>query len=334
MSVTALGDMAQQFTSLRNTTAIKTALADLSESVSTGQVTDLTATLNGETARFSGIRYTLAQLDGYLQIGAEARQTLGNVQIALNGVDAARSLTAERLLLVSDASTIGQIEEAATSARSTFADMVRTLNTQVGDRALLGGAAVNGPPLAEAAAMLADLTLAIGGATDAATIIATVDTWFDTPGGGFETTGYLGDTGPLVQKRISDTATTTFDARADDPALRAVLKGAAIAALAADLPAIDLPTQSALLQDAGQRLFVSASDLVGLQARVGFSEARLDETIAALTAQQTALGIAQNEIIQADPFETATQLQAVQLQLETHFSVTARLSQLSLVRYI
>jgi len=334
MPVTTVGDMAQQFTSQRNSGLIKSDLARLSESLSTGKVDDVTAELNGQTATFSGISYRLTQLDAYQQIGSETAQTMANIQIALGEVDNTRNLTSERLLLVSDASTRGQIEEAALSARSSLDTMVRALNTQIGDRALLGGAAVNGPPLADADTMLTDIIASLGGATDFASITAAVDAWFDTAGGGFETVGYLGDTGPAVQKRVSDNETVTIDARADDPAVRAVLKGAAIAALAEDIPTLDLETKRDLLQDAGARLFVSSSDLVAVQARVGFSEARVDESLADNTAQQTSLGIAQNDMIAADPSETATRLQAVELQLETHYAVTARLSQLSLLRYI
>jgi len=38
--------------------------------------------------------------------------------------------------------------------------------------------------------------------------------------------------------------------------------------------------------------------------------------------------------VNADPFETASTLQAVQLQLETHYAMTARLSRLSLAEYL
>jgi flagellar hook-associated protein 3 FlgL len=53
-----------------------------------------------------------------------------------------------------------------------------------------------------------------------------------------------------------------------------------------------------------------------------------------MTAQETGLQMAINDLVSADPFDTATRLQSVQLQLETHYSVVGRLSQLSLLRYI
>lgn len=334
MSAVSVGDMARQFTSLRNGNAIKTELVELVESLSSGKVADLTKNLDGETARFSGIRYSLTQLDGYGQVASETRQTLSNMQIVLSKVDGARGATAERLLLVNDSSTAAQIDEAALASRSAFEDMVRALNTQVADRALMSGTSVDTPPLASAAAMLADLQAAIGGAVDYATISTAVDTWFDDPAGGFATLGYQGDTGALLEKRISENRTVELNARADDPAIRDTLKGAVLAALANDLPGLSRETKTDLLQEAAADLYGASSELVAVQARVGFAEAAVERTLTETNAQKTTLELAQNDLSLADPFETASRIQATQVQLETFFSLTARMSQLSLLRYI
>ena len=334
MTALSVGDLSQQFTSMRNGSLIKSELAHLSDSLSSGKVSDITRHLGGETARLAGIEYSLTQLDAYAQIGSETQQHLAAQQTILTEVDDVRGSTAARLLLVSDASTAAQVDEAAFSARSSFETVVRSLNTQIADRTVMGGAHVANAPLAAADQMLADLQTAIGGALDAAAIIATVDDWFDNPAGGFATTGYIGDTGPTQERRVSDTRSVGLAARADDPAIAAVLKSTALAALANDLPTLDFDTKRTLLQEAGADMFGAASDLVGMQARVGFAEAQVAGALAENAAQQTGLGIARNDLISADPFDTASRLHQVQLQLETHYAVTARLSQLSLLRYI
>lgn len=334
MTMISVGDLSQQFTSLRNGGLIKSELTRLADGLSSGKVTDITRHLDGETARLSGIEYSLTQLDAYAQVGSETQQYLAGVQTILTEVDDVRSATAQRLLLVSDASTAAQVDEAAFSARSSFETVVRSLNTQIADRTLMGGANVANAPLAAADQMLADLETAIGGAVDAATITAIVDDWFDNPAGGFATTGYFGETGPAQERRVSDTRTVGLSARADDPAIVAVLKSTALAALANDLPTLDFDTKRTLLQEAGADMFTAASDLVGVQARVGFAEAQVADALAENAAQQAGLGIARNDLISVDPFETASRLQQMQLQLETHYAVTARLSQLSLLRYI
>jgi len=334
MPIVSVGDMAQQFASMRNGGVIKTELSRLAESLSTGRVTDITAELGGETARLTGISYSLTQIDGYLQSATETDLMLSSMQTVLGQVDSIRSQTSAQLLLLNDSSTTMQVDESGRAARDSFGTMVGALNKQLADRSLMAGAAVDQAALASADDMLADMQLAIGPAIDRPTIIAAIETLFDDPAGGFATMGYLGDTGPALNKRISDTKTYEVDARADDPAIREVLKAAALAAIANDLPNLDAVTKSDLLQDAGQRLFGTAAGLVGVQSRIGFVEAEVEHARVELNAQKTTLQMSRNNLISADPFDTASQLQSVQLQLETHYNVTARLSRISLLDYI
>ena len=334
MPIVSVGDMAQHFISQRNGGTIKTEFSRLAESLSTGRVTDIAAELSGETTRLSGISHTLSQLEAYAQSATETDLMLSSMQTVLQQVDLTRSQTGSQLLLLNDSSSVPQINEAGHAAKDAFGEMVNSLNTRFADRTLMGGTAVDQPALASAEDMLVDLQAAIGAATDQATITAAVDAWFDDPAGGFAAVGYLGDTGPVLTKRISDTKSYQIDARADDPAIREVLKGAALAALAGDLSTLDSDTKSDLLQDAGSRLIGSSAGLIAVQSRIGFIESEIVQTQVELNAQETALQMSKNDLISADPFDIASQLQSVQLQLETHYSVTARLSQISLLDYI
>lgn len=334
MSTVPLGDMAKHFTALRNSNAIKSDLFKLTDSLSTGRISDLTESLGGETTRFSGLRHTLTQLDGYLQVGSETGQTLSNVQIILDKVDGSRGRIAERLLLVSDSSTTTQIDEAAQAAQSGFQEIVSALNTQIADRALMSGNRVDAVPLAAAGSMLTDMQTAIGGAVDPAAIITIVQDWFSNPAGGFVNIGYLGDSGTFPTRQLTENLSIRVDARADDPAIRQVLQGAALAALANDLPGLDRNAKVALLRESASQLYSAASGIAAVQARVGFAEEGVSRALTEVTAQQTSLRVAENDLVLVDPFETASRLQATQQQLETFFTLTARMSQLSLLRFI
>jgi len=70
---------------------------------------------------------------------------------------------------------------------------------------------------------------------------------FDDPAGGFATVAYLGDTGEPLEKRLDETLSLSLDARADDPEIRATLKGAAIAAMADQLPGLSQTVKAGLL---------------------------------------------------------------------------------------
>ncbi|MBL4813788.1 MAG: hypothetical protein JKX69_15850 [Rhodobacteraceae bacterium] len=184
--------------------------------------------------------------------------------------------------------------------------------------------------------MLTDLRAAItaSGAVTVNDIIAEVDAWF-APGGDFDTAGYLGDLGDLVTRRIGEDTEITFEARADDPVLREVMAATALIALAAD-NAGTLPAGSGaqIVSEASERLLSTGSGMATLQGRVGQEEARVEEAKARLNAEVGAMSIMYNDMISADPFDTATALQEVQNQLEMHYALTSRLSELTLTRYL
>jgi flagellar hook-associated protein 3 FlgL len=326
--------MAQHYLSQRNGAEIKSDLTRLSNSLSTGRVNDIVGHLNGETARFSGITHQLAQIEGYRLVGRETGQMLEGIQNVLGRVDSARSHLADQLLLVNDSSTTAQVDEAARQAAGTFDTIVSALNTRLADRALLSGREVNTTPLTSAETMLDQLRTAIGADRTAAGIEAAVTAWFDDPLGGFATLAYQGDTGAMLQRQVSPDQRIEVSARADDPALKATLKAVALAAVTADLPGLGNAAKQSLVQTSGGELFGAASQMVALQSRIGSAQSTLAETQAEMTAQETGLQMAINDLVSADPFDTATRLQSVQLQLETHYSVVGRLSQLSLLRYI
>lgn len=334
MSVIRVGDMAQQFLSQRTGGTIKSDLLRLSNSLSSGRVDDIPHHLNGETARFSGLKHKLGQIDGFRLVGRETGQMLDAIQAVLGRVDSVRSELAGQVLLVSDSSTSAQVDDAARLAQGAFETMISALNMRLADRAILSGRGVETTPLLSATAILGDLQAVIGADRTFSGIEAAVTSWFDDPLGGFLVTGYQGDTGAALQRKVSENQRIDVSARADDPAIRATLKAVALAAVAADLPGLGNETKMGLVRASGELLFGAASQLVAMQSRIGSAQAILSETGAELTAQETGLRMAVNDLISADPFDTATRLQSVQLQLETHYSVVGRLSQLSLLRFI
>lgn len=334
MPVVSVGDMARQFTAMRNGGSIKSYLFRLTEQLSTGKVKDITAHLNGQTGRLTGINHSLVQLDGYLQSANETSQTLTGVQNVLQRVDSLRAEASKQLLLVSSNNQPAQIDEAARTARGSFDSMVSVLNTRLADRALMGGADVVSPPLAQAADIMADLQAYIGGATTQPDIIAAVDFWFNDPAGGFATMGYLGHTGDALEKKVARDTQIQIIARADDPAIKETMKAMAIAAVTHELSGLPRDIKSGMLQEAATRLLGAANGLIAMQSRVGFTEKLVERTTVETRSERTSLEIARNGMIAADPFDTASQLQAVQLQLETHYAATARASKLSLLEYI
>lgn len=331
----SLGDMAQAFASSRNNHDIKTRLFRLTNELSTGRVEDLSAHLRGDTKK-------LADLDRRITVGGaqfagvqSAGQTFAVMQLALGRVNGAREELATALGTLSLESNSLQTGMAADAGRIAFESIVNALNTRLADQSLFSGATTDRQALTDPATMLDELRGIIAGLTAPADVRDAIANWFTQPGGGFETSGYQGDTGPLPTRRIDEETTVTMTARADDPAIRELLTATAIAALSDD-PNLQFSDRDRgeLIETAKIGVLVSAAPMVHLQAEIGSQEARIENANVRISAQISALTIMRNQMTGADPFETASRLEQVQVQLETHYTVTARLSRLSLAEYL
>ncbi|MBU2992367.1 flagellin [Octadecabacter sp. 1_MG-2023] len=335
MPVSTIGDMRQYFMTSRANYSLKTDMQTLVEELTTGEKSDLTAHLGTNQTKLNSIDRQLEMLGTYAQSSTGLSQLLSTMQIALDGVDGQRSATSDALLTVNSGSSLSQIENVSNIALSGFETTVSALNTRYGDRSLFGGNDVDTNPLASSDVMMEDIRLAVSGLTTEADISSALDTWFDDPAGGFHTLGYQGDETGTMTRPVGANQTIDVDARADDPSIRDTMKAMALGALAGDTSlSLDLDTRRSMQKQAGDDLLTVASPLVDLQARLGYAEGQVEEASVRISAQQSSYGIARNDLVSADPFETATRLQSVQLQLETQYTLTARLSRLSLMEYL
>ncbi|MDZ4136546.1 MAG: flagellin, partial [Paracoccaceae bacterium] len=211
--------------------------------------------------------------------------------------------------------------------------VISALNTRVGDRSLFAGQGTEGPAVADAQTILASLDIAIAGAQSADDVQIAVSDWFDSPTG-YAAAAYLGSTA-LAPLSIAQGEAVTIDFTAADPEIRDTLKGLAMAALL-DRGALNgSPAARAdLARLAGESLLTSQTGRADMAARLGIAEGQIEAAKIRNGAETSALQIARNGIISADPFEAAAKLETTQTQLETLFALTARLSRLSLVDFL
>lgn len=329
MTFSSIGDLTRHFVSLNHGTQLKSRLATLTQELSTGTRSDLPGHLGTGQAQLAALDRGLARIDGYAAAARDTGMRLGAMQTGLDAIDTARQALTDQLLLVTPGSGADAMEQARKAASETFDTVVGQLNGSFAGRSLFAGAAEDGAALVPAEDLRAALATATAGATDRTDLQTRIETFFDDPAGGFAGAAYLGDDGPPATRRIDDGQSVTLAARADDAALREVLKGAALAMFAPP----GGPEAEALKQ-AGLVLSSAAPGLAALRGDLGRSEAQVAETTAALSARRSDLGQQRNDLTGADPYDTAARLQQVQLQLETHYTVTARLSRLSLSAYL
>lgn len=337
MTNLTFGDLAMSFHSRSANARIKADLQRLGTEMTSGRTSDIRGATGGDLGPLAGLNHALGTLSGYKTSAAETGTMVEAVQRSLARVQDSAETLGPALLLASSSGQVTQIQSAASDIRAQFSDVVSALNVQIADRTVLAGTATGGAALAGADVMLGDLQTVItaAGATTAADVETVVNAWFDDPAGGFETVGYLGSNKDIAPIRIGMNESASLPLRADSGAIREVLKAYAMGALVAEGTLAGNDTERAALLNRSAHLMLAADrSLSETRASIGAIEARIELVQAHNAAETSALELAQSEILSVDPYETATNLTAVQSQLETLYTVTARLSRLSLAEYL
>lgn len=335
MSNLTLGDLASTFQLRRFTGERKADLTRLAMELTTGVKADLGAAIAGDFGPFAGIERSLRTNAAYSTTNTEASSFFAGAQLALESIQSITQDLSPALLTASSARDATLIHATSADAKQKFASVVSRFNTQIADRSIFAGATTDSAALAPAQTMLDDIVAATAGMTTAADVEAAVVAWFDDAGGGFETSGYLGSINDMGAMKIADDETIQMTIRADDSVVRDTLKGLALAALGAEgVLDGDIAEQANLIERASIRMLTSDGDLTQTRAEIGSIERRIEDASARNAAEAAAYEIARGEMVNADPYETATMLETVYAQIETLYTVTARLSALRFSEYM
>ena len=332
--MTSIGDMATNLMLRTRSFELQQTMAQLTDELASGQVSDVHARVGGDYAYLTDIEMRMARLDGYTVATNEASILAAGMQTSLERMhDIALDLSST--LLTTGQSVVGpNLIQGSSQAAADLDDMMNALNGTSGGRTLFSGTSTDTQPLAASEDLLAGLSAAIAGQTTTADIRAAAEAWFDDPAG-FEAVVYQGGTTDTAPNQIGEFEQVNLSLRADDQVFRDMMRETALAVLATDPGlALDDAVQVELMQTAGQNLIGVTDSLTATRADLGYAQARIEDAQARHEFTRVSLDQARNELLAADPFDTAVRLEAVQIQLQTLYAVTARNSQLTLVNFI
>ena len=334
MSTISLGDLALNFMLQRRGVALRSDMAKLSEELTTGRVSDTREITQGNFSYLNSVERDLRTLEGYRVVGTEAAQMTDGIQLQLERVQEASSELGTNLLSLSYLPSGPQLEQGAIEARAKLETMFASINSEVAGRSLFAGTATDGLALSSVDDLLAGLEAAITGATTAADIRNAAETWFNDPGG-FTAAVYVGSADDLSPFSVTSTEDVTVAIRADDIAFRNILLNAGLVALSDSTTlGYSLDLQSELQGDAGEALVANQQEITAVRGRIGSAQERIETLNARNEAERSALEFARNAFLSVDPFESATRLEEVQFRLESLYTITARMSDLSLVNFL
>src|SRR5262249_31201736 len=228
------------------------------------------------------------------------------------------------------------------------------LHTPSDGRYLCAGTQPDRPPLQEQTTVnsatglspqqaVAQVIANLGPMTDAASALNVangtdgVSSLFDdsnsNPSLRFTPTVYNGATSGTVTARLDHGYQIDYGLRADDPAIRDALQGLYMLA-AVPSGSVSSDAYQAWQSEAVSHLDKGFEGVIGMAANVGFQQGAVADVMTRHDSTLTQLNTQIVNLEQADPYQTAAKLSQLQTQLEATFQVTARMSQLSLTKFL
>ncbi|RNF36177.1 flagellin [Paracoccus methylarcula] len=337
MLTNSIGDQARAYAMRSNSGHLRTVLHVLTKEIANGEVADLGQRLRGNAGILHDIEARLTLTEQYQQNVQDAATQTNEEQEALGVAHKVTAKLADTILAQPIPADAKMLDLHAIEAAQALNTVVSRLNLDYGGQYLFSGQAVDRPPLISAKAMLEELQSLTDGLTLAEDIAQAVTDWFDAPpgSGGFLDVAYKGTLDSMRQSRISGSSFIELGASAADPAVRDVLKGVALTALAGSSTDDDQHTERlALARKGGEIVFNNQPALVAAMARIGTRQKALETQGAENAASLSVLQKARNDIRQVDPYETAVALIEAESQMNTLYTLTARLSKLNLTEYL
>lgn len=323
ITTTSSNIISAQFT--QNISDLRKELTRTAEEATTGRWSDLTAHLSGRigTAMLSKQaldnltlqRETLNIRAGRLDV---AQLSLKTIQDRVQGIDVAMRA----------AIGIGSQTDQALAARNAEAALgvvFTSLNVRFGERYLFSGDATASQPLVQSSTLLSDLRQLADASANSADFQAALDTYFNTPGGAWQSSIYTGSA------NTSDPDAVT----AVHPALTELIRGLAVMALAtpSTQPAV-FTQEPGIVTLAAETTFNGLGSLTSLRSDIGVTQQRIEYQLKTLDIEETIYTSAFNALTARDQYEAASALKQLESSLEASYMLTSRLSSLSLLNYL
>ncbi|WBU63875.1 flagellin [Paracoccus aerodenitrificans] len=342
MSFVSVGDLSQMVMLRRSNAGLKTDIKHLAQEVTTGISTDIPKKLNGDIITLSAIERRLAGARVSLQISAEATATAETMQAALQTLQDSAGISGADMLSTSLLFSEHSLATVAAASENQLRQAVDALNVKVAGRFVFSGTMVDQAPLVSADRLIDMAEQQISGAATAEVAVQRLQNWFGAaPGsGGFTDLAYNGANSAnnvfQLDGATSDGATSIeFAQKANDPGVRDVLRGLILGALVARGAFQDDHDARTMMMQAGGAALLDGNSKVTLsRSKLGSSQERIERGLARLQYMSAQLEIERSELVAVDSYEASSRILQTSSQLEALYALTARLSKLSLAKYL
>jgi len=335
MALIPISDIARM-TSLRSQqSGTKTALDTAALALASGKKQDITAAVGGDLSGLFRIVGEIETLTSDAAILQNVAGKTGVMQLVLSDTQSRLDKFGPDLLSAISLGDTQNMRAIGKTAENALRDMFSALNKKYGRHTLFSGDAVDRPPLGSADALLSDISSIVATAPDTGAAISAINTYFDSPSGGFSASIYSGSTQDVPAALLSNGNRIRYGMRADDPAIKAGIRSLAIAAVVARSATYSGGADDrGLLKEAAVSALNASSGIIDAQEWLGNAQEQISLSKAHGEAAITVFKLHRNEMESADPFDAAARVKALQGQLEAIYIMTAQLSGMSLANYL
>jgi flagellar hook-associated protein 3 FlgL len=324
---------------------LQTQLAEAEIELSTGQDADVGLTLGAGT----GQAISLQQQESYLQTlttsNNAAATRLTNTQTVLGNVQS----TAQDFLnsLIENNNITSSASSLQTSATSGLQSLISNLNSELGGSYIFAGTNTATAPISDyfassspnAAAVNSAITTQFGSPPDFSTttgaqMTSFLDNQFSSL---FSGANWTSDWSSASDTTLSNQISTSSKQSTSVSANRAAFQQLAEAyTMVSSLGSQNLTSDAyqAVVTKAQSLVSSAITGLTDIQANVGVVQSNITSSNTQMSAQITIFSTQVDNLESADAYNAATNVNNLQTQIETAYSLTNQLKQLSLVNYI
>ena len=306
-------------------TQIRDRLEVTSQEAVTGRYSDLTSHLSGRIGHAMLSQKALDDVaNERTQLNLKASR-LDIIQNALDTVDSGVSNLGVRMITAMNSEDYTARETVVRDARAALTESFSVLNTRLGERYLFSGDATSTKPFGDPETLLSDIRTIAASATDAADFETQLDAYFNTPGSGWQANVYAG----------TATASDPSGVTGMDPSIIDIVSGLAVLSLSgSDETLAVLSGDSDAVRNAVDSLANGQAKLTDVRAERGILQSQIAHAQTSLDLEETILTQTFNQMTARDQYEAASELQNLETSLEASYTLTARLSNLTLLNYI
>jgi flagellar hook-associated protein 3 FlgL len=324
-------------------------LADAQKEVATGRLADVGLSLGGQTGQTVSLRNEQSRLQTITNTNSIVSTNLSATSQALTDLQT----TAQGVLntLVSNSGSNPSAQAIQSQGASALQSLIAGLNTTSGNQYIFAGvntdvrpiASYGGSPPSASKQAVDNAFQAAFGMSQSDPAVASIspsdmqaflDNQFAALFQGPDwSSNWSSASDSTVKSRISPSELADTSVSANQPAMQ---KLAMAYTMLSDLGLANMSasTQQVVVQTASKAVSAANGDLTDLQAGVGVTQQRVSSANNRMSVQMNILATQDGNLEQVDPYTSATKVNDLQTQIETAYSLTAQLHQLSLLNYL